>query len=206
MTKHKNQRLALGLDSSTQSLSAVVIDIDTAEKYFEHSLDYRADARLNRFGIGEDYILPPREAGEAEQPPLMYLASLDAMFADIREAGVPLESILLINTSGQQHGHVYLNGDADALLAQLASFQNFKEDERDLQTLLKDAFAYSNAPIWMTANTVAQTDAVRNGVGGKAEMIDLSGSDAPLRFTGTVIRRVGEQFPEHYTPRQQKSS
>ena len=199
MTKHKNQRLALGLDSSTQSLSAVVIDIDTAEKYFEHSLDYRADARLNRFGIGEDYILPPREEGEAEQPPLMYLASLDAMFADIREAGVPLESILLINTSGQQHGHVYLNGDADALLAQLASFQNFKEDERDLQTLLKDAFAYPNAPIWMTANTVAQTDAVRNGVGGKAEMIDLSGSDAPLRFTGTVMRRVGEQFPEHYT-------
>ena len=198
MTKHKNQRLALGLDSSTQSLSAVVIDIDTAEKYFEHSLDYRADARLNRFGIGEDYILPPREAGEAEQPPLMYLASLDAMFADMREAGVPLESILLINTSGQQHGHVYLNSKADALLAQLVSFQNFDEDERDLQTLLKDAFAYSNAPIWMTANTVAQTDAVRNGVGGKAEMIDLSGSDAPLRFTGTVMRRVGEQFPEHY--------
>ena len=198
MTKHKNQRLALGLDSSTQSLSAVVIDIDTAEKYFEHSLDYRADARLNRFGIGEDYILPPREEGEAEQPPLMYLASLDAMFADMREAGVPLASILLINTSGQQHGHVYLNGDADALLAQLASFQNFEEDERDLQTLLKDAFAYPNAPIWMTANTVAQTDAVRNGVGGKAEMIDLSGSDAPLRFTGTVMRRVGEQFPEHY--------
>ena len=198
MTKHKNQRLALGLDSSTQSLSAVVIDIDTAEKYFEHSLDYRADARLNRFGIGEDYILPPREEGEAEQPPLMYLASLDAMFADIREAGVPLESILLINTSGQQHGHVYLNSKADALLAQLVSFQNFDEDERDLQTLLKDAFAYSNAPIWMTANTVAQTDAVRNGVGGKAEMINLSGSDAPLRFTGTVMRRVGEQFPEHY--------
>ena len=198
MTKHKNQRLALGLDSSTQSLSAVVIDIDTAEKYFEHSLDYRADARLNRFGIGEDYILPPREEGEAEQPPLMYLASLDAMFADMREAGVPLESIFLINTSGQQHGHVYLNRDADALLAQLASFQNFKEDERDLQTLLKDAFAYPNAPIWMTANTVTQTDAVRNGVGGKAEMINLSGSDAPLRFTGTVMRRVGEQFPEHY--------
>ena len=192
------ERLALGLDSSTQSLSAVVIDIDTAEKCFEHSLDYRADARLNRFGIGEDYILPPREEGEAEQPPLMYLASLDALFADMREAGVPLESILLINTSGQQHGHVYLNSDADALLAQLTSFQNFKEDDSDLQTLLKDAFAYPNAPIWMTANTVAQTDAVRNGIGGKAEMINLSGSDAPLRFTGTVMRRVGEQFPEDY--------
>ncbi|MDE0469715.1 MAG: FGGY family carbohydrate kinase [Candidatus Poribacteria bacterium] len=195
---NKHPRLALGLDSSTQSLSAVVIDIDTAEKCFEHSLDYRADARLNQFGIGEDYILPPSDEGEAEQPPLMYLASLDAMFADLREAGVSLEDILLINTSGQQHGHVYLNRDADALLAQLASFQNFDEDTRDLQILLKDAFAYPNAPIWMTANTSAQTEVVRNGVGGKAEMINLSGSDAPLRFTGAVVRRVGEQFPECY--------
>ena len=192
---NKNSRLALGLDSSTQSLSAVVIDIDTAEKYFEHSLDYRADARLNRFGIGEDYILPPREEGEAEQPPLMYLASLDAMFADMREADVPLESIRLINTSGQQHGHVYLNSDAEVLLGQLT---NRDGGTPPLQALLKDAFAYPNAPIWMTANTVSQTEAVRNGVGGKAEMINLSGSDAPLRFTGTVMRRVGEQFPEHY--------
>ena len=192
------ERLALGLDSSTQSLSAIVIDIDTAEKCFEHSLDYRADARLNRFGIGEDYILPPSEEGEAEQPPLMYLASLDAMFADMREADVALEHIVAINTSGQQHGHVYLNSDAAALFAQLANLQNSGEDTPDLQTLLKDAFAYPNAPIWMTANTVAQTDAVRNGVGGKAEMINRSGSDAPLRFTGTVVRRVGEQFPEHY--------
>ena len=198
MTDHKHPRLALGLDSSTQSLSAVVINIDTAEKRFEHSLDYRADARLNQFGIGEDYILPPSDEGEAEQPPLMYLASLDAMFADLREAGVSLENILLINTSGQQHGHVYLNRDADALLAQLASFQNFDEDGRDLQVLLEKAFAYPNAPIWMTANTLAQTEAVRNGVGGKAEMINLSGSDAPLRFTGAVVRRVGEQFPECY--------
>jgi len=198
VTNQKRPRLALGLDSSTQSLSAVVIDIDTAEKRFEHSLDYRADARLNRFGIEEDYILLPREEGEAEQPPLMYLASLDAMFTDMREAGVPLESIRLINTSGQQHGHVYLNSDAEALFAQLANLQNAGEDTPDLQALLKDAFAYPNAPIWMTANTVAQTDVVRNGVGGKAEMIDRSGSDAPLRFTGTVVRRVGEQFPEHY--------
>lgn len=203
MTNHKNSRLALGLDSSTQSLSAVVIDIETAEKCFEHSLDYRADERLNHFGIGEDYILPPREAGEAEQPPLMYLASLDAMFADMREAGLPLENVRLINTSGQQHGHVYLNTDADALLAQLASrdevtSSRHNEDTRDLQSLLKGAFAYPNAPIWMTANTSAQTEAVRNGVGGKSEMINRSGSDAPLRFTGAAVRRIGEQFPESY--------
>lgn len=189
------KRLALGLDSSTQSLSAIVIDIDTAEKRFEYSLDYRADTRLNGFGIGEDYILPPREEGEAEQPPLMYLASLDAMFTDMREAGVAMENIVVINTSGQQHGHVYLNRNADMLLGQLT---NRDGGTPPLQTLLKDAFSYPNAPIWMTANTGAQTNHVRETVGGKAEMINLSGSDAPLRFTGTVVRRVAEQHPEHY--------
>ena len=196
MTRKKSQRLALGLDSSTQSLSAVVIDIDTAEKCFEHSLDYRADERLNQFGIGEDYILPPREEGEAEQPPLMYLASLDALFADMRAAGVALKDIVAINTSGQQHGHVYLNRNAANIFSNL---QKSESDASELKVLLADAFAYPTAPIWMTANTVAQTNAVRNGVGGKAEMIARSGSDAPLRFTGTVMRRVGEQSPEDYT-------
>ena len=195
MTDRKNPRLALGLDSSTQSLSAVVIDIDTAEKCFEHSLDYRADTRLNQFGIGEDYILPPREEGEAEQPPLMYLASLDALFTDMREAGVALENIVAINTSGQQHGHVYLNRNAANTFSNL---QKPESNASELKTLLADVFSYPTAPIWMTANTVAQTDAVRNGVGGKTEMINLSGSDAPLRFTGTVVRRVAEQSPEHY--------
>ncbi len=188
-------RLALGLDSSTQSLSAVVIDIDSAEKCFEHALDYRADERLNQFGIGEDYILPPREEGEAEQPPLMYLASLDALFADMRAAGVALKDIVAINTSGQQHGHVYLNRNAANIFSNL---QKSESNAAKLKVLLANAFAYPTAPIWMTANTVAQTDAVRNGVGGKAEMIARSGSDAPLRFTGTVMRRVGEQFPERY--------
>lgn len=196
MTDRKHPRLALGLDSSTQSLSAVVIDIDTAEKRFEHALDYRTDERLNQFGIGEDYILPPREEGEAEQPPLMYLASLDALFADMQAAGVALKDIVAINTSGQQHGHVYLNRNAANIFSNL---QKSESNASELKVLLADAFAYPTAPIWMTANTLTQTNAVRDGIGGKAEMIARSGSDAPLRFTGTVMRRVGEQSPEHYT-------
>lgn len=195
MNNQDNPRLSLGLDSSTQSLSAIVIDIDTAEKCFEHSIDYRADARTNGFGIGEDYILPPKSEGEAEQPPLMYLASLDAMFVDMREAGIALEHIVAINTSGQQHGHVYLNKNAGHIFSNL---QTEESSTLELKTLLGGAFSYYNAPIWMTANTVAQTEHVRKAVGGKTEMIERSGSDAPLRFTGAVIRRVGEQSSRSY--------
>lgn len=195
MNEHNNKRLALGLDSSTQSLSAIVIDIDSAEKCFEHAIDYRADERTDCFGIGEDYILPPKSEGEAEQPPLMYLASLDAMFADIRQAGIPMEKIVTINTSGQQHGHVYLNKNLSIIFSNLLRTES---STLDLKTLLAGVFSYFTAPIWMTANTLAQTDHVRKAVGGKTEIIERSGSDAPLRFTGAVIRRVAEQSSGEY--------
>ncbi len=188
-------RLALGLDSSTQSLSSIIVDVDTAEKLFEHSLDYRRDNRINNFGIGHDYIIPPRVDGEADQPPEMFLASVDAMFDDLQTLGVAVEDIVLINSSGQQHGHVYLNNRAESHFAQLR-----KADcgELSLAKLLSGSFSYLTAPIWMTSNTVNQANCVRTGVGGSDIMIRLSGSNAPLRFTGAVIRRVAEQFPDVY--------
>lgn len=190
------RRLALGLDLSTQSLSAVLVDIDSRKKFFEQQLDYTEDGRLNVFGIRKkDYILPPRISGEADQPPEMFFTSLDAMFSDMEEAGVPLEDIVVINDSGQQHGHVYLNHSAQSIFARLTEKGS---GSTDLVTLLVGCLAYDRVPIWMTSDTVKQVNFVRNYVGGKQVMIQLSGSDAPLRFTGTIMRRVAEKFPETY--------
>ena len=133
--------------------------------------------------LDEDYILPPRAEGEAEQPPLMFLASLDAMFTDMCEAGVAMEDIVVINTSGQQHGHVYLSDAAVPLLGRLDVdvYSPFPsgDDKQNLQSILAGCFAYPTAPIWMTGNTVEQTHHVRQSVGGSARMIERSGSDAP---------------------------
>lgn len=190
------RRLSLGLDLSTQKLSATVVDIDRRENVHEHSLDYARDSRLGDFGIrGRDYIVPPRVDGEADQPPDLYFASLDALFDDLKNAGVSLKEIVVINDSGQQHGHVYLNSDARLLFARL----NQKESvQSDIVTLLSGCLAYGLAPIWMTSNTVEQAEFVRAFVGGKGPAIKLSGSDMPLRFTGSVVRRVAQQFPGAY--------
>ena len=112
-------KLSLGLDASTQSLSAVIVNIESGDKSFEHSLDYRRDNRLNDFGIRSDYIIPPRVDGEADQPPEMFWAALDVMFDDIRTAGISLTDVMVINNSGQQHGHVYLNKSAKEVFRQL---------------------------------------------------------------------------------------
>jgi xylulokinase len=190
------KRLALGLDLSTQSLSAVLLDIDSASRVFEYSLDYNKDPRLNIYGIQKkDYIAPPRIVGEADQPPSMFFAAIDALFEDMRKAGVKLGDIVVINDSGQQHGHVYLNHQAQAIFAGL---QKDASARRDLVSNLEGCLSYGLAPIWMTSNTLEQTEFMRDYVGGKKRMIELSGSNAPLRFTGSVIRRVAQQFPEVY--------
>jgi xylulokinase len=135
------KRLALGLDLSTQSLSAAVVDIDSQTKVFELSLDYAKDQRLNGFGIErKHYIVPPRVEGEADQPPRMFFASLDSIFGDIKEAGAALQNIVVVNSSGQQHGHVYLNRDARSIFGRL---NEEGSEHSDLVTLLEGCLAYN---------------------------------------------------------------
>ena len=188
--------LSLGLDLSTQSITAVVLDLDTREIILSHSLDYRADPRLTGSGIRDDYIIPPRIPGEADQPPELFFRALDAILIDLVQAGVDPGRVKVINSSGQQHGHVYLNNAAEAIFSALRN-NRFTGGE-NLVALLDGALAYGAAPIWRTSNTVSQADFLREHAGGKERMIQLSGSNSPLRFTGAVVRRLGEQFPEAY--------
>ncbi len=191
----KNTKLSLGLDISTQSIKTVVLDIDRQTKVFEHSLDYCQDSRLNTFGIRkDDYILPPESDGEASQPPALFFAALDAIFADLKQ-GVSLQDIVVINNSSQQHGHVYLNKNAVTVFQRLLKGDSTSSD---LVALLIDSLAHNRAPIWMTSNTTEQTEHIRRNVGGKEAAINLSGSDIPLRFTGPIIRRIARQFPDIY--------
>ncbi|MFH1998308.1 MAG: FGGY family carbohydrate kinase [Planctomycetota bacterium] len=187
---------ALGLNSSTQSITAVVVDLQAGAVVYRKSLDYAADARLNHFGIdASEYIIPPKEPGEADQPPLMYLASIDALFHDMKSDGVDLSAIAVINSSAQQHGHLYLNAESAGLFARL---KEPGSHEKNLVSLLKDGFSHSTAPIWKTSSTATQAAEIRAGVGGSEKMIRLSGSDSPLRFTGAILRRMGRRFPNSY--------
>lgn len=191
----KKIRLSLGLDISTQGISAVALDIDKRVRVYEHSLDYCRDSRLNIFGIrNEDYILPPESDGEASQPPELFFAALDAILQDLKTA-VNLQDVVVINNSSQQHGHIYLNHQVTSIFKQLSSETSASSN---LVALLKEGLAYNRAPIWMTSNTAEQAAFIRDFVGSKEKVIKISGSDVPLRFTGLVIRRTGQQHPEIY--------
>jgi xylulokinase len=185
--------LVLGLDSSTQSLSAVVVDRQTARVTATAGVSYASDPRLKGFGLDTDLmLLPPRRPGEADQPPLLFLASLEALFADLKSAGVNLADIGLVNVSAQQHGHVYLSsGFADSL----ARLRGGRDTGLPLAKVLENAFSFSRAPIWKTSDTVAEAEALRAAAGGTSGMISKTGSDSPLRFTGAVARKVFVREP-----------
>ena len=93
-------RTVLGIDASTQSLSAVLLNSNTGETLWSRSLAYRDDPRLAGFGFEHDtMIIPPREPGEAEQPPRLFIAALEALFADLKAAGFKATSFVSPDTA-----------------------------------------------------------------------------------------------------------
>src|SRR5450755_4957381 len=104
-------KLFLGLDSSTQSLSAVVIDLDARKVVYEKSLNF--GQALPQFKT-QNGVLPNRDPLVKHSPPLMWAEALDLIFAQMKKDGVALGEILAVSGSGQQHGSVYLNEKAEA--------------------------------------------------------------------------------------------
>ncbi|HUJ71580.1 MAG TPA: carbohydrate kinase, partial [Verrucomicrobiae bacterium] len=94
-------RLFLGLDSSTQSLSAIVIDTDTRRVVYEHSLGF--DKTLPHYGT-QNGTLRSADPLVVHSPPLMWAEALDVLFGQMKNDGVPLGDILAVSGSGQQHG------------------------------------------------------------------------------------------------------
>ena len=149
-------KLFLGLDSSTQSLSAVVIDYDRRKVVYEKSLNF-------------DHALPPTKPKTAccpirdplvkHSPPLMWAEALDLLFATMKKEGVALGDILAVSGSGQQHGSVYFNNHAAAALANLDSGKSLVEN-------LKGIFSRSTSPIWMDSSTARECAEIRRELGG----------------------------------------
>ena len=186
----------LGLDASTQSISAVLLRADTGAVLWQRSLAYRDDPRLLGLGFEHDtLIMPPREPGEAEQPPRLFPAALDAILDELRGDGADTAAIAAINTSAQQHGHVFLNGEAPAAFHRLRAPGGARVP---LAARLANVFAYGGAPIWKTANTAAEAGLIRARAGGPAAVIARTGGDLPLRFSVSAQRKVALRYPAAY--------
>lgn len=100
----------LGLDSSTQSLTAVLIDPAAGEIVCQQSVNFGSD--LPQYGAPSGFI-PAGERGEVHADPRMWLDALDLLFSRLA-AVTNLSEVEMIAGSGQQHGSVYLDATSES--------------------------------------------------------------------------------------------
>ena len=168
----------LGLDSSTQSLTAVLIDPTSGEIACQLSVNFGSDLPHYRSPSG---FIPGGSGGEVHANPLMWLEALDLLFSRLA-AAVDLGKVKMIAGSGQQHGSVYLDSTFDQRLAGLDPAQS-------LSVQLSPALSRETSPIWMDTSTGPECAEITAAMGGAAEVCRRSGSHAIERFTGPQIRR-----------------
>jgi xylulokinase len=182
-------KLFLGLDCSTQSLSAIVIDHDSRQIVYTHSLNF--DQALPHYGT-QNGTLRSDDPLVVHSPPLMWVEAIDRLFARMKEDDVPLAEILAISGSGQQHGSVYLNSRAPDTLGRLNATKPLVEN-------LRDVFSRATSPVWMDSSTTMECAEIRDALGGIKAMAQATGSDAFERFTGPQIRKFYQTEPARYT-------
>jgi xylulokinase len=181
-------KLFLGLDSSTQSLSAVVIDYDRRKVVYDKSLNF--DRALPHYQT-QNGVLPNPNPLVKHSSPLMWAEALDSLFAEMKKDGVALGEVLAISGSGQQHGSVYLNNRAATALANLNPQKTMVEN-------LHSIFSRPTSPIWMDSSTAVECAEIREKLGGIKATAQRTGSDTFERFTGPQIRRFYKTEPEAY--------
>ncbi len=177
----------LGLDSSTQSLTAVLIDPESGEIEIQISVNFGSD--LPRYQSPSGF-LTGGSAGVVHANPLMWLEALDLIFTRLATA-TDLKRIQCIAGSGQQHGSVYLDTSFDERLEKL-------DPTGDLASQIKPALTRATSPIWMDTSTGIECREITAALGSSAEVCRRSGSVAIERFTGPQIRRFFKTEPEAY--------
>lgn len=175
----------LGIDSSTQSIKALVYDTDTRKAVTTVSVNFGKE--LPEFGC-PDGFLPNENNLLRHANPLMWLAGLDKVLSKLQSA-FDTSKISAIGGDGQQHGSVYLNEQWFALAGSLDS-------AKDLTSQLAPALSRKSSPIWMDSSTTAECKELEEKFGKYLQ--ETTGSPAIERFTLPQIMKFAKEAPSEY--------
>lgn len=198
MIQSNPSRTYLGLDCSTQSLTAMILeqgdvnDPASTRILTEKSLNF--DKFFPEFETRNGVL--PAEPGVAHTPPQLWVKALETLFAHLRAEGVDFSRVSAIATSGQQHASVYLNSAGVRALATL-------DAKRSLVDQMEGGYSRATSPIWMDASTSEECREITAALGGDAAVCALTGSQCFERFTGPQIRKFFKTDPQGYAATRQ---
>lgn len=179
--------LYLGIDASTQSIKGIVIDA-TLKVHYERTFNFDADLPEYKTEGG---VHKHKDGLTVTSPPGMWVKALDKLLAAMKADKVPMDRIAAISGSGQQHGSVWLKGEADTILASL-------NPSKTLEEQLRNAYSVAASPIWMDSSTRKQCQAREKLMGGAQKVASITGSRAYERFTGNQMAKIYATHPAAY--------
>ena len=178
----------LGLDSSTQSLTGIIIDFGLGKIIRNYNINFDKD--LPHFNSQNGIIISDDDK-VVHSYPLMWVEALEKLFEQLVRDDIQIEEIKAISGSGQQHGTVYLNQTFEEIL------QNLNPNE-SLVKQLEGIFSRATSPIWMDSSTFKQCQEIRESLGGMKATINITGSNTFERFSGPQIRKFFQEKPDAY--------
>ena len=134
----------LGLDSSTQSLSALVVDTDTGKVVLDESLSF--GTALPEYASPNGFLEHADERVKHSNP-LMWVDALDRLLETAKTSGFDWGSVSGISGAGQQHGSVYLATP----IAKAPAFSK----EKSLAEQVAPLLSRKTSPIWMDSSASA---------------------------------------------------
>ncbi|XP_055696226.1 xylulose kinase [Lutzomyia longipalpis] len=187
MISHE-QETFLGFDLSTQKLKAVQLS-NTLEVLAQAEVKFDSDLQGFRTFGGVN-------AGTQKQEffvqPVMWVKALDMVLDRLVVQGADLSTVAALSGAAQQHGSVYWSRHGVQILGNL-------DPDKFLHMQIDDsAFTLTRTPIWMDGTTTKQCHEMEEAIGGRDQMVQLTGSKCYERFTGPQIRKIFQQRPDVY--------
>lgn len=178
--------ITLGIDASTQSVSALVYNTTTEKVLTEKSVNF--GERLPEYQSPQGFLNLGN--GVVHANPLMWLDALEICLQELSDT-FDLSLIEGISGAGQQHGSVYLNEKWFSCIQKL-------DTNKNLSTQISPCLSRKTSPIWMDTSTTEECREIEETVGGATELCQRTGSIGIERFTAAQIRKFYKQEPDAY--------
>ncbi|CAM9333617.1 unnamed protein product [Pylaiella littoralis] len=219
----EEEPLWLGLDLSTQSLTAAVLRGDGVGGAFNEpvvleSINYEKDLPVEqRLGSKNGMKVV---GAQVTSPVAMWLHALEALLQRLKgpegkmaSIGLDLSSVRGLSVSGQQHGTVYwaegagekldamaadAGADAGAAGAALSDEGVVGSKVETIAEVFAGCFAVADSPIWADGSTEAFASELEGAMGGAARLAELTGSRAHLRQGAPQIMKIHRERPQEY--------